>query len=94
MNYPIDLRQATESLVAQFGSRFAASRSGGQRQLVASLQRQFGVTDEDAQRVVTILERHGVICWSNAHRVPCPGLLELTGHWRFHLLALQAIEVA
>jgi hypothetical protein len=94
MNYPIDLRQATERLVAQFGSQFAASRSGGQRQLVATLQAQFGVTDADAQRVMSILERHGIICWINGHRVPCPGVLELSGHWRFHPSALQALEAA
>jgi hypothetical protein len=44
--------------------------------------------------VISILERHGVICWSNAHRIPCPGVLELSGRWRFHPSALQALEAA
>jgi hypothetical protein len=93
MEYTVNLTTASQALAAQFGATFAASRLGGERRLAAALSERFGLAAEDSRGIVNALVRRQALCWIAERGLPhpCPGVLELVGHWRIEPDRLREI---
>ena len=92
MEHSINLSAATQTLVAQFGVKFTASRQGGERRFAAVLCEQFGVAEPDARSVVTALVRRQALRWIAERGLPiasCPSVLEVCGQWQLDPDRLQ-----
>jgi hypothetical protein len=91
MEYTLNLTTATQALIAQFGATFAASRLGGERRLAAALSERFGLAAEEAGAVVSAMVRRRALCWIAERGLPhpCPGVLDLVGHWQIEPDRLQ-----
>lgn len=92
MTFTIDLAEAAVALRAHFGPRFASSHLGGHHRLVAALCAQFAVEEPDAGQILAALSRRQAIRWEADRGLskPCPGVLELSGHWLIQPERLQA----
>ena len=93
MEYTINLTTATQALVAQFGATLEASRAGGERRLAAALSERFDLATEDSHAIVSALVRRRALCWIAERGLPhpCPGVLELVGHWQIEPDGLQEV---
>ena len=85
MEHSINLSAATQTLIAQCGVEFTASRMGGEKRFAVILHDQFGVAESDACSVVSALVRRQALRWIAERGLPrasCPSVLEVCGQWR------------
>ena len=80
----IELAEAAQALIEQFGSQIEGIHDEGRRLMADALATRFGVSRREAGRLVEALEHAGTIRWITGPllTVQANALAVETGHWQ------------